>query len=285
MSPFSQAIADRASSEQFPLSIATGLAIEAAVGVHPDYPVKVAPILHYDQLWINVRTLFRNLYGALEPEVAKAVMPVHFAEVLIEEMDVISGIIADFSNNRTKVIFYLSNYNGLEQKYRHAKIRMDNTDKQKAYRSTVNATLANLLQMVPDRITGYELKIGGTLSQNATALILTNYAYDLLSMRSFKELTLLESHTGKIKGRALWASKYHNGKELANMPFREDLIQIFGDSETFAPQDIKLRKSLIEVAALRKWSATTTTDKIRDSLKDIPNQFAAELIRTYLVNT
>ena len=46
---------------QFPLSIATSLAMEAAFGIYPDRPETKEPILKYDTLWVNVRTIFRNI--------------------------------------------------------------------------------------------------------------------------------------------------------------------------------------------------------------------------------
>ncbi len=284
MIPFSRGIADRAVGEQFPLSIATELAIESACGTHPDLKVRSAPILEFDEFWVNLRTIFRNFMGALDPDVARGVMPVHIAGALMEEMDIIELAIGNYSNGRCKVVFYLSNYKDMERHYRHARVRGDSTDKQKSYRATMNSTMENLLEMIPERIRGSDLHIGDKTTHNTVALILTNYAFDLLSNRSFKDLVLLESHTGHIKERAQWYTKYQNGKELSMMPFREDLLQVFGDSETFSPMDIKLRKSLIEIAVLKRWSATTTTDKIRASLKEMPNQFAAELVRQVLTS-
>lgn len=285
MNQYSEGVASRAVSERFPLSIATGLAIEAACGIHPDFQVKAAPILTIGELWVNTRTLFRNFLGALDNETAVGIMPVFIAQSILEEMDTIEDAINHFSNGRTKVIFYYSNYKDMERKYPNARVRGDTTDKQKFYRATMNATTENLLQMASERIQGYDLKIGDEKSQNVDAMILTNYAYDLLSYKKFKSLVLLESHTGKIKERAQWASKYQNGKDLVMMPFREDLLQVFGDSETFAPMDIKLRKSLIDLAVAKRWSATTTTDKIRANLKEMPNQYAAEMVRAVLVST
>ncbi len=281
-SEFFEGIGARAVGEQFPLSIATELAIESACGTHPDIPVKVAPILSTDQLWVNVRTLFRNFMGALDKDTGRGVVPYAIATALIEEMDTIESIIGQYSKGRTKVVFYLSNYKGLEQRYKFAKVRMDNTDKQKAYRATMNDTMDNLLKMVPDKIVGFDLKIGNTSSHNANTMLLTHYAYDLLSYQEFGELVLLESHTGSIKQRAQWYTKYKDGKELAMMPFREDLMQVFGDSETFAPLDNRLRKALIELATLKRWSATTTTDKIKSNLREMNNQFAAEILRNII---
>lgn len=282
MSDFFPGIAQRAVGEQFPLSIATELAIESVCGTHPELPVKVATILKVDQLWINVRTLVRNFMGALDDETRKNVVPVVVAQAIMEEMETIDSVIAQYSNNRAKVVYYFSNYKGLEIRYRNAKIRRDSTDIQRRRTAMMNDVMANIMKMNPDRVVGFDLGIGNDSTYNANAIILTNYAYDLLSHKKFKELALLESHTGAIKQRAQWYTKYHNGKELAMMPFREDLMQVFGDSETFAPLDNKLRKALIELAEAKRWSATTTTDKIKSNLREMNNQYAAEILRAII---
>ena len=55
---------------QLPISIASSLAIESALGImesdEPGYkPPASPPLLDYDAIWINLRTLFRNLHGSM----------------------------------------------------------------------------------------------------------------------------------------------------------------------------------------------------------------------------
>ena len=49
-----------------PLSIATSLAFEGLSGNHPDNPTEEDLTGQYRQLWINVKTLYRNIYNASE---------------------------------------------------------------------------------------------------------------------------------------------------------------------------------------------------------------------------
>ena len=118
---------------QFPLSIATSLAIEAAFGIYPDRPETKEPILKYNTLWINIRTLFRNILGAMEKGDAGRVQPPMLAITLSEEMTFIRDIIKEGTNNSVNVVFYYSNYSNIETHFKHSVIRMDNTDKQKEY--------------------------------------------------------------------------------------------------------------------------------------------------------
>lgn len=269
MSAF-EAVANRAVG-QYPLSIATSLAVESALGVHPDIIVSSPPIREFPELWVNVRTLFRNVWGAIEPAELGSVNPPEFAATVAEEMDAIESIISIGSEGRSSVVFYLSNYAGLERKYPHALLRVDNTDKQKDYTVVQNATLDLLLKDHSEEIRGFDLKI--KTPDQPRAMMLTHYAYDLVSHRQFRHLALLESHTGKIKERAQWYSKYANGKELPPLPFTEYFLQVFGDSQTFRPMDVRLRRDIVELAKKYHWTAVTTVDKIRYGIEQLQNPY------------
>lgn len=273
---FADAIAARAVG-QYPLSIATSLAIESAAGIHPDIIVDKPPVQEVKQLWINVRTLYRNLLGSLDKSTAMGADPGTFADAIAAEMDAITSIIAIESEGLTDVVFYFSNYAGMEAKYKHAQLRRDNTLKQKEYALILKKTMELLLKRHPDDIKGYDLKI--KRSEKHSAMILTHFAYDLVSAKEFASLVLLESHTGHIKPRAQWASKYENGKELSMMPFREDLLQVFGDKQHFIPLDLKVRKELVEIAIKYHWNAVSTYDKLMYGISQMKNPFAREILR------
>lgn len=278
---FAEAIANRAVG-QYPLSIATSLAIESANGIHPEIIVDKPPILKYQELWVNVRTLFRNFMGSLDKIAVKGVTPAEISDALVLEMEQITSIIRDSSQGRCQVVYYVSNYADLESKYRHALIRRDNTDKQKEYTLIQTQTIEYLLKHVePGKIMGFTLKLKPV--QQAKALILTHYAYDLLSSKAFGELTLLESHTGAIKERAQWYTKYYDGKALTMIPFREDFIQVFGDAETFRPQPSSWKKELIDLATKYNWNAVTTRDKIVYGLDTIKDPYMRTIIKEMLV--
>jgi hypothetical protein len=261
---------------QYPLSIATSLAIESTNGVHPDIVVEKPPILEYPEIWINIRTLFRNLMGSFDKDTAGGVVPPELMSTLVEEMDTIASIIRDSANGRTNVIFYYSNYKDIDKKYHHAVFIEDRTDRQKQYTLIHNQTMKLLLKQHANDIRIFDLKLHSEYL--AKALILTHYPYDLLSHKSFGQLDLLESHTGAIKGRALYYTKYHEGKTLSRIPFREDLIQVFGDSVIFKPYDIKVRKEVIEIAEKYKWNQVVTFEKLKYGIEQIKNPYAKEVL-------
>jgi hypothetical protein len=268
----------------YPISIATSLAIESACGEHPDIPVNRAPILDYPELYVNVRTLFRNFIGALDKETAASVLSPQIATALVEEMEQISSIIHDHTNGRTRVVYYVSNYKISTSSHKLGILRTDNTAKQKEYTAIQTQTLDILLRWNKDavqKIAVFDLKLKP--DGLPRAMIITHYAFDLLSYPAFSRLTLLESHTGAVKERAQFYTKYENGRELSMIPFREDFIQVFGDKETFRSQDIKMRKALIEIATKYRWSAVTTKEKIIYGINQMQNPYYKEILREILV--
>jgi hypothetical protein len=274
------AISNRAVG-QYNLSIATSLAKEALCGIHEDYPTEYPPIKDYQELYVNTRTLFRNLMGSLNKEDAGLVLPNQVAAEIAVEMDVITSIVNDVTKGKTKVVFYYSDYANMTHLYKHAQLRVDNTPKQKEYTAFHNLTMNILLTEHPSEIVKFTLKIKSPVKTKA--LILTHYAYDLLSYREFNKLVLIESHTGKLKDRALWYTKYYQGSNLSMIPFREDLIQVFGDNEQFQPMPIKVRREIIDIATHYKWSAVSTYDKLSMSISAIKDPYTRAILQEVLI--
>jgi len=240
--------------------------------------------LNYEELWINIRTLFRNFMGALDPTTMKAVSSPEISEAMLEEMVMIESIISEATNNRTKVIFYYSNYNHLGTYYKKGIVRMDNTPKQTEYTAIQNNTI-KLLLAKQEKDTNHDIRVFELdiiAEHRKKALILTNYAIDLLSHKAFTHLTLLESHTGKLKDKALWYTKYYQGKELSNIPFTRAFIQVFGDAETFRPMDNQLRKEIMEIAKKYNWTSITTTEKLIYGINQMQNPYSKEILKSII---
>lgn len=267
------ALAERETG-QYPLSVATSLALEGAFGIYPERPESPAPMNQYSELWINLRTLYRNLIGAVHRDSVGKLIATQVAETLLDEMSVIRSIVQEGTRNRCRVQFYLSEYSGLQAAYPKAIIRGDNTEKQKEYTAAQHLTLEHVLKSLdPKELEFFSLKVKNKNPSTGRTLMLTHYAIDLLAERDFHAgLDLLESHTGLVKPKALWYTKYYNGKQLQPLPFREDFLQILGDAETFSPMSISVKKELLGLAEKYHFTPTTTTAKIRHYVGQIPNQ-------------
>lgn len=272
---------------QFPLSIPTSLALEGAIGIYPEKETHINVLPDYDELWINLRTLFRNLMGSMKSEEAAAVTPTPVAEALMSEIEHLESIIKERSANRIHLVFYVSNYKGLESKYPRAYIRKDSTPKQLVRTEIQKKAIGHLLELLKEQ-GGHDVRVFEQKLKTAKptkALIITHFAYDLFVYPQFSQLDLLESHTGVIKPKSQWYTKYVDGKTLPMIPFREDLVQIFGDAETFAPWPIKHRRQLIELAEKHHWTQLTTKALIDYNLTLLhkTDPYLADVVKSMLV--
>lgn len=262
---------------QYPISIATSLAIEGAMGIHPDKPDQTKKLLPgYAVIWVNLKTVFRNLYYSVDKEQLQNASVQEFIDAFTSEIDQLKHVISVETASRTDVVLYVSDYAGMGQKYKHAILRGDITANQLAYTAMMVQTLSAYISSHPNTVKRYTLKILDVEARKA--LILTHFAYDLLA-KGFSSLHLLESHTGTIKNKFMWYTKYLNGKELSSIPFREDMLQIFGDNEHFRPWPIKARRQVLELAAKYNWSQVTQNDKVRYGFGQIVDPYLRDILR------
>lgn len=254
----------------FPLSVGTSLALESiyeasAPSIDPErvIPQKVT-INDYSEFWINISTLVRNIFGALSKEGTLSVLPWEVAEVIETEAEMIQFLTQQQSSNRVKTYFYANTHQDLQTKYPDAKLRASNTEAQQIYKLIHDQAIEIVMKNNLSRADMYRLCRGEILPESRPkALILTHMAYDLLSHDHFQTLDLIESHTGVLKKKTAWYTKYNDGKSLPPMPFMSGLLQVFGDKETFAIADIRLKREVIELAQTNRWTPVTTMDKIR----------------------
>ena len=282
----SSVVASRAVSA-FPLSIGTSLSMESISnsGGAPYDPDRQIPqhveIREYKEFWINLSTLFRNLYGAIPRADIQNVSARDCADALLQEMNIIESVIQNDSYSLTKTVFYICNYTTLKVRYPKANIRGFVTSLQQHYKKLHDQTIQLVLSEHVSsssklKIFDWEL----IPDERVDALILTHSPHDLINAKHFKSLDLLESHTGKLKKKNLWYTKYYQGKDLVMMPFNSTLLQALGDNEMFHPLNISLRRDLIELAKAKNWTFATTHSKVKDDIRTLKNPYAAFVLKT-----
>lgn len=256
---------------QLPVSVATSLAMEGAFGIYPERPVEIPPpITKYNSIWINVRTLMRNLLGALKPEDVDSFQPDYFPVALIPEMQSIESEVTRYGEGMVSVVFYLPNLAELPKVLRGASIKTPKTPKQEFTVALQHQGERIMLEAANGLIRETRIRLEGN---QRSSLILTHHPVDLLSRYSFRQLDLLESHTGIIKTPALWYTKLTGGKELPPLPFNKFTLSLLGDNNNLInAQPIKVRRTVLEIANEKNWTAITSMDKIRENLKGIKDE-------------
>lgn len=290
-------IASRATSA-FAVSVGTSLGLESifqsdqpSIDPTREIPQKVN-ILDYQEFFINVSTLFRNMMGSLPKEGAQGVISPDLKDALINEIAYIKALVDFHSSGKTNVVFYVCNYKKIESMQSNfITIRQDNTVNQKIYRALHNQAIAGVIKEIGagDDFRIYDSEVNvvplgkpSIVPFKGKGLIMTHYAWDLGSYNKFTTLDLIESHSGKLKKRSEFYTKYYHGKDLPNIPFYKSMIPIWGDNEHFSPVHMKVRKAILEVAKQNNWTQLTTMAKIKDNLNNIKDKYLAEVITSII---
>ncbi len=272
---------------QIPLSIATSLAFESLLNIHEEIKHEKPIYLENKCIYINVKTLYRNLYYSMKREDVDRTSDKDLYLALVSEIE----LIKDICRNECQglgYLFYLPNYQGLESINNEVLLRLDNTSLQKTFTNRMTNSLGLLLKQYNEGITDskqlsneniYIFKNKITKMDNRKVLMLSHYTYDLVAFRNFNRLLLLESHTGHVKGRDMWYTKYYNGIELSNIPFTEKMLKFFGDHVLFKPFPLKARQIVMTVAKEKKWSWATTEEKVLEDVSHIRDTLLATTIR------
>lgn len=265
---------------QTQLSIGTSLALEGAFGIYPEKEESPAPILKYTRLWVNVSTMFRNLVNSLTSEEQAQVTSKTIAPILASEMSILEGEVQNVVGRKLTTTFYYNDMHKLKSLMPNANVKEPTTPKQKIQHALHDQTvksLNNYLDQIDFRY--FEGKIRG----DGRALMITHNPVDLLSFNRFDELTLLESHTGKLKPRSQWGSKL--GVKDLTLPFNEFTLTVFGDGSTYiSPMPMKYRRTLLDLAQRNRWSPVTTLPKIRMELATIKDPQIKETLQKAMSN-
>lgn len=273
---------------QYPVSIATSLALESLMNIHPDIQHETPPYGQMNRFWINLRTLHRNVVGACPTDVVSELDPKAVAETMKEEIEYIHQLVSEQSR-QVAIQCYFCNYSDLAKRFPLAVLRHDTTAKQKRDTASMLLAVEHLLKLVEpyqvkdhELVRLYEQKIRSPYQGKALTVFFTHCAIDLLEARQFGECYLIESYTGAYKPRSRWYTKFLNGKDLPMIPFQPVFLQLFGDTVHFSPHDKKSRERIIEVAEKYRWSPTSTDALIRYSLEQLKDEYLKEVVLSML---
>lgn len=250
--PIGQAVMDSRQMSGFPVSIGTSLALETIftpirdvideARIPPDKP----DLSLYTDYIINLSTIMRNLLTSVPSKDLVTVPKSIIMETFLSEIDFLTNF---FRMNGMNPRFYVHTYDYPRKTYPD-KLRLASSDQQK-YHLELTEFCLNQVKRQND-VEHFNKTI--SYGPDTSALIMTHVPWDLLSYDKFRRLDLLESHTGLVKTRKDWNTKYFKipDKDMSFLPFMEYLLSIFGDSVMFKPAPIKDRLELYESLAKKK---------------------------------
>jgi len=227
-----------------------------------------------DETWFNLKTHVRNYLGAYGDKVPKK--PSTLVAGCVEEIEVIEGLLAD----SMPLVVYNTDHNSLCKVFQHARLKSPRTPKQLEYAKYENALVNGVLASYPVRPYKQKLIGGGK-----AACIITHHPANLLSQYTFKELVLLESHTGNVKRRLAWNSKLVLPGDAPRIPFNTLTLQVMGDDSQFFSMKQSVKRALLDLATSNKWTPMTSEAKILANLKHLDDKEQVNLFRTLLRST
>lgn len=278
----------------FPVSISTGFAMETLFNprIAVIDPLRVAPprvsLANYDILSINVLTLLRNIMNASQMKEENEmfsdfkrsvdIRPEMLVEALSGEMDLIRSLCAVEGQGRIQSRFYVTDYSTFYRgKGPEYKLRVPNSDKQKAWFNTVHTALRYAQNSGLPIVQGFKPE-----RQTERNVILTHMVPDLLDFRTVANMELLESHTGRVKTRREWNTKYQpmGTEKFENLPFCKPLLCYLGDKYVLQPLSITIRKTLQDLSIERRWTPMTSESTVyMDCMTKIKNQDIVKVLR------
>lgn len=257
---------------KIPISIGTSLALEGLFGTHDEFKgsAKDWPILSCECLSINLRTMVRNLLGALNKEIRYKCHIDEYTATIFEEMNVIRSAVEMKAVKAVKIQFYVSLYKNLEGYFKYCRFKQMTTPNQQLHAQTEE----RICQAVIAKINEYNSSSALVLNHlevfdlypvlpDKKVYLISHIPLDLLLCQGYRDLLLLESHTGAVKSKAMWYTKLKGGSKLYMIPFDKAMVQMFGDSgDVISPIDHRFKAVTLKIAEQYKWNALTTKDRI-----------------------
>lgn len=255
------------------MSIPTSMAIESACSVGEFATKPVAPIIKFDTLLVNIRTLCRNAITSYTTAALTSVDSNKIIEDVSEDIEALFSTLEEIAP-LVKVELYLCKYSKLNLEFKHANFKNSKTETQMFHEAIERDVIKHFSESKQVLLIEYENRPVA----KRRCVIMTHLPLDLLVDG---DLVLLESHTGEFKVKTQWGSKINVKKTDPVIPFNISTIQIFGDNKMFLAQPLEIRKLLFKISEKRKWHPLTTYSKMIEDVKMAREPFALQFMLKY----
>lgn len=257
----------------FGISIGTGLMLESIFTPTTDrYDKDRVPsmikINDYSIHYYNIYTLIRNIISAVkDKEVHDRLLTSDYLfDTLLEEVRIINEL---YVGTNCKPILYIPNYTDIIKNMSTGKPVSDTINRDVFI---FNYTLGYFSKKARDVSMATHTTVYKLPKNISNVLITTSYPVDLLNNRYIPNLKLMESHTGVLKDKSKWYTKYHKigSRDLSILPFTETLLYLLGDNKFIKSISTANKIKLYQHALDNKWTVFTEDLRIRNELRAIP---------------
>jgi len=248
------------------VSIGTGLALETLFDVkvydtNRSIPDRVDPNSYKTHIF-NIYTLFRNVVSSIvHKDKEQLISSKLVQEQLINDMYILIEL---YKSVDTKLVFYMPDYTQLYKKYNNGK-------PDTAYRPYItHLYIKKNLKGLKYPGTVYSGGNRGLLpSTYNPMLLMSHFTLDLIGVSNLSGVSLLESHTGKVKTKREFGPKYHpiGKRDLSILPMDSKLLYILGDKSIVKPMSIVDRRSVYELTVTGHINPESSPVKVASLIK------------------
>lgn len=261
-------------TSSFPVAIGTGLMLESLFESRTERydPLREIPVNlnvnNYKHHIYSIHTIVRNMLSAIPHKNKIEVINDKMLPKLIEAE--VESIFSLYDGTKCQPILFIGDYSK----------PIDYMNINKASKSNAQVVLYEMVHDIVKRLEftnvdkfdkkdlpkPYKLPTIGDKH-----LLTTSFAVDLHT--NSNTMTLLESHTGKVKDKYEFNSKYRKTAlgDITTLPFNEKLHIIAGDRTLINPIKMSWRKELFQIALENAWTPRTTEEKIMKNLSTYSN--------------
>lgn len=262
---------------QHPISIGTSFALEGFTGTHPNQPKYPPGHKDITEVWINLRTMVRNFYASMTTEQARKAPMDMSVHLILEELNYLWQLPSQ--SGFKPIVIYFNDLEQLRWDFRNATFKTPKTERQIYYNNLEALMLTQVLEYVQENRLGIMRISKPPAPRVKSVALLTHHVHELFWRFQFEQLYLLESHTGRLKSHSQWYTKLTGIGDTNRIPFNRITLQLFGDGTLFEGNARRLKDEMKRIAEDRKWTAVTTTDRLRDDVRNHGGKELQELVR------
>lgn len=257
----------------YPVSIGIGLMLESIFTKNNDnvydpsraMPQKIS-IDKYKNHYYSMYTIVRGIVSSIKnvKDYNVVLSNQYFIRTLLDELYVLNSL---YENTTCNFVIHFPDYSKVYANLN--KNKDSDVLKTMVMYGSIRKALRNTIANKDMPIIYDDIKLPASSDKT---LITTSTAVDLLNMSKISKLELVESHTGKLKTKLDFNTKYHKlgDTPLTHIPFMEELLYILGDNTISKQMSIKTRQTLVNLSIESKWTAATSRDKVLYDIRKVP---------------
>lgn len=244
------------------INIATGIILDEILNGN----ISLSKYKHY---LFNLHTFIRNFLSCLSGNTADKIKMINNKRLqkrIAEEMLLDLSIYIEHFKD-IEIIIYVPNYKLLGKKIPKFKSINEFT----SIKQAILFVQDFFVDIIVEKLSENNLLVceDHRLPKLNKLLITTHIGMDLLNYQYRKDVSLLESHTAKLKRYDEFYTKMYKlpNRDMSIVPFNETAYRIFGDEWFIPPSNIKLRKVIYDIGIDNKWTCNTREAEMMTHIK------------------